>query len=302
MAAIIKFKNSIRDICRKQDEIITPILRFIWAMIVFMSIQKLFGYNSLANKIEVTILLSVLAALLPDGFMFFMAGVVMALHSFSVSLEVGAVFVVLFVIIYCVYVRFFPKYAYVVLLVPVFYVLNIPFAAPIIVAMIAGIAGAVPAICGVVIYFFSVCAGEIHELLKTESAENEIEAVKQLSGVLVGNRELYTTIIAFAIAIIVTGILARLSYSYAIYIAMGAGIVINIVGAILAGYIVREDVNIQMVLIGSILGGVMALIVRFGQGILDYQHTERVQYEDDDYYYYVKAVPKLESEKNKVNK
>ena len=34
-------------------------------------------------------------------------------------------------------------------------------------------------------------------------------------------------------------------------------------------------------------------------GILDYKHTERVQFEDDDYYYYVKAVPKIDSEKKK---
>jgi hypothetical protein len=59
----------------------------------------------------------------------------------------------------------------------------------------------------------------------------------------------------------------------------------------------HHDVAIQMVLVGSIVGGIIALIVRFGQGILDYQHTERVQFEDDDYYYYVKAVPKIDSEK-----
>lgn len=297
MQAIINAKNKLRDICRKQDEIITPILRFVWALIVFISIQKMFGYNSLASKPEVTILLAVLCALLPDGFMFFMAGVVMTLHSFSVSLELGAVFVVLFVIIYAVFARFFPKYSYLVLLVPVFYVLHIPFAAPIIIGVIAGLAGAIPAACGVVLYFFSVCAAEVHELLKTESAENEIEAVKQLSGVLVSNKELYTTVIAFVITIIVISVLAKFTYSYALYIAMAAGVVVNILGAILAGYITHHDVAIQMVLVGSIVGGILALIVRFGQGILDYQHTERVQFEDDDYYYYVKAVPKIDSEK-----
>jgi len=26
---------------------------------------------------------------------------------------------------------------------------------------------------------------------------------------------------------------------------------------------------------------------------LDYPHTEKVQFEDDDYYYFVKAVPKI---------
>ncbi len=299
MESILKLKNSIRDICRKQDEIITPILRFIWSLIVFMSIQKIFGYNDLASKPEVTILLAVMAALLPDGFMFFMAGVVMALHSFSVSLEVGAVFIVLFVIIYCVYIRFFPKYAYAVLMVPVFYVLHIPFAAPIVIALVAGLGGVVPAVCGVALYYFSQCAAEINHLLATKSNENEIEAVKQLSSVLIGNRDMYTTMIAFAVTVLTIAILAKLTFNYAIYVAMGAGIVVNIIGAILAGFIMSEDVPMDMVVIGSIVGLVLALILRFGQGILDYKHTERVQFEDDDYYYYVKAVPKIDSEKKK---
>ncbi len=299
MESILKLKNSIRDICRKQDEIITPILRFIWSLIVFMSIQKIFGYNDLASKPEVTILLAVMAALLPDGFMFFMAGVVMALHSFSVSLEVGAVFIVLFVIIYCVYIRFFPKYAYAVLMVPVFYVLHIPFAAPIVIALVAGLGGVVPAVCGVALYYFSQCAAEINHLLATKSNENEIEAVKQLSSVLIGNRDMYTTMIAFAVTVLTIALLAKLTFNYAIYVAMGAGIVVNIIGAILAGFIMSEDVPMDMVVIGSIVGLVLAFILRFGQGILDYKHTERVQFEDDDYYYYVKAVPKIDSEKKK---
>ena len=299
MESILKLKNSIRDICRKQDEIITPILRFIWSLIVFMSIQKIFGYNDLASKPEVTILIAVMAALLPDGFMFFMAGVVMALHSFSVSLEVGAVFIVLFVIIYCVYIRFFPKYAYAVLMVPVFYVLHIPFAAPIVIALVAGLGGVVPAVCGVALYYFSQCAAEINHLLATKSNENEIEAVKQLSSVLIGNRDMYTTMIAFAVTVLTIALLAKLTFNYAIYVAMGAGIVVNIIGAILAGFIMSEDVPMDMVVIGSIVGLVLAFILRFGQGILDYKHTERVQFEDDDYYYYVKAVPKIDSEKKK---
>ena len=58
-----------------------------------------------------------------------------------------------------------------------------------------------------------------------------------------------------------------------------------------------NDVEMEMVVLEVLIGIIFAAIVRFGQGILDYQHTERVQFEDDDYYYYVKAVPKIDSEK-----
>jgi len=44
----------------------------------------------------------------------------------------------------------------------------------------------------------------------------------------------------------------------------------------------------------------LAVVLQFCKGIVDYQRTELLQFEDDDYYYYVKAVPKLSvSESNK---
>ena len=54
-------------------------------------------------------------------------------------------------------------------------------------------------------------------------------------------------------------------------------------------------------MIGSLIGILIAVVIQFGKGIVDYQRTELLQFEDDDYYYYVKAIPKLsvaESNKN----
>ena len=47
-----------------------------------------------------------------------------------------------------------------------------------------------------------------------------------------------------------------------------------------------------MLLIGSAISFVLALVIQFFCMNLDYARTERVQFEDDEYYYYVKAVPK----------
>ena len=38
---------------------------------------------------------------------------------------------------------------------------------------------------------------------------------------------------------------------------------------------------------------VIALVYTFFAFAVDYTRTEYLQYEDDDYYYYVKAVPKI---------
>ena len=44
---------------------------------------------------------------------------------------------------------------------------------------------------------------------------------------------------------------------------------------------------------GSVIGGLIAAFIQFTGCTLDYGRREYLQFEDDDYYYYVKAVPKI---------
>ena len=46
-------------------------------------------------------------------------------------------------------------------------------------------------------------------------------------------------------------------------------------------------------ILGSILAIVIAKIIEFFRFCVDYSRTEKVQFEDDEYYYYVKAIPKM---------
>ena len=46
------------------------------------------------------------------------------------------------------------------------------------------------------------------------------------------------------------------------------------------------------VLVGNVISLLIAFVIQFLFFNLDYSRTERLQFEDDEYYYYVKAVPK----------
>ena len=45
-------------------------------------------------------------------------------------------------------------------------------------------------------------------------------------------------------------------------------------------------------IIGSVFSAAIAFVLQFFFFNLDYSRIERLQFEDDDYYYYVKAIPK----------
>ena len=63
---------------------------------------------------------------------------------------------------------------------------------------------------------------------------------------------------------------------------------------ILIGKLVLDiNVSILWLLLGSVLAVLVAKVLQFFVFNVDYSRTERVQFEDDEYYYYVKAVPKV---------
>ena len=55
------------------------------------------------------------------------------------------------------------------------------------------------------------------------------------------------------------------------------------------------DINESLlsVILGTVLSFLLVLVLQFFVFYVDYSRTEKVQFEDDEYYYYVKAVPKV---------
>jgi hypothetical protein len=58
--------------------------------------------------------------------------------------------------------------------------------------------------------------------------------------------------------------------------------------------------GIGSVIIGSVISGIISYFIIFMIRPLNYAAVENVQFEDDDYYYYVRAVPKLKDLGSKV--
>lgn len=310
MTQIVAIKDKIRDFFRKYDPIVNPIVRFIFGILVFFTIRNLYPYFDLTARTDVCILLAVMCAILPDGFLVFVVGAIIAINSFKVSVEAGLAFMLLFMFMYCIYIRFFPKCGMAIMLTLICIVWKVHFAVPFVVGMFAGVGGAVPAALGVLLYYFSTYVEEVNRLMPKTDAKAIISSFtaqgddkQQMDGLqflidnMIKNKEMFMIMGVLIITILVIGIIYSLSFKYSWFVAFAAGAVANIFSYIYMCYIFGFDADLPMCIKGVLLGLIVALIVRFIKGFLDYNHTEIVQFEDDEYYYYVKAVPKLAVEK-----
>jgi len=59
------------------------------------------------------------------------------------------------------------------------------------------------------------------------------------------------------------------------------------------GLVFEVNVSVLWIFLGSIISGALAFAVQFFKYLLDYSSVEHLQFDDDDYFYYVTAVPKL---------
>ncbi len=301
MSSLLAIRDTIRDFLRKFDEITTPVFRFIMAYIMFASINSMYGYSELFEKGIVVFLLAVISALVSTPIVVFLGGVVIVVNSFAVGTDVGICAVFIFLIMYCTYMRVFPNTGWILALVPILYMWNLPYAIPIVVVIFAGASGIVPAAFGVVIYQFGVYVDEVKTLLLTATEEDTFLAYTYLIDTVLKDKEMLLDMIVYAVVILVTFVIYKLPVDYIWYIAIGVGGVLNVIAFMSCGMMLDVEIETGNVIIGTILGVLIALIVQMCKSMVDYSRKETVQFEDDEYYYYVKAIPKYNVATKKKN-
>lgn len=110
---------------------------------------------------------------------------------------------------------------------------------------------------------------------------------------LFNNKEMILFVIAMVVTITAVYAVRRLKIDNAWTYAIAAGIVVQFI-VLLAGILVTgAKINLILMIVGTVLGGVVGYLCQILFFSVDYSRTEYVQYEDDEYYYYVKAVPKI---------
>ena len=110
---------------------------------------------------------------------------------------------------------------------------------------------------------------------------------------LMKNGEMWLNVIAFVVVVLAVNLIRTRMMDYAWRIAIIAGGVTLHCDYACGKYVVL-DVEVSMVslIIYTVVAVLIGIILEFFVFGGDYTRTERLEYEDDDYYYYVKAVPK----------
>lgn len=292
MSNLLELRENIKRIYGKYEMYITPALKFVLALVAIIMINSELGYMNLLNNVFVVLMASVACAILPWGFTLIVSALFVVGHIYAMAMECALIALAIFAVMFLLYFRFTPKDAILVILTPICFFLKIPYLIPICVGLVCTPVSAVAVACGVVTHYMIDSVSE--SAIAVAGAEGEVGSqFKMMLDGIMGNTTMIVTLFAFIVTVVVVYLIRRLSIDNSWTIAMITGAVVNAMILLVGDLLLDTKISIVWLLVGSVLAVLVAKVLQFFVFNVDYTRTERVQFEDDEYYYYVKAVPKV---------
>lgn len=293
MRNLLEIKEIIKRIYSRYEVFIVPVLKFLLAFVTLLCINRQLGFMTQINRTAVVLMASLLCSFLPAGFIILFAALFVLMHFYALAVEVALVGLCLFLVMFLLFFRFSPKDSLAVLLTPLCFGMRIPYVMPLAMGLIGTPASAVPVACGVVVYylvhFVSVNASAINAL----DAEEATVRLRMAIDSLLNNKEMLIVAAAFVFTVILVYTIRRMAVDHSWTIAMIAGTIADVAILLLGDLMYDTNVSVFGVILGSVISLGLTVVLQFFVFSVDYSRTEKVQFEDDEYYYYVKAVPKM---------
>lgn len=298
MISLLTFKEKLKNFYSENEFVIKPILKFIFCFAALVIFKFNIGFAPVVNMWVVIVVMSIVMAFIPRKLNVVILMAVMLFDMFCISKELAAIISILIIILLVLFLRFTPEQGIFLLLVPIAFFLKIPYVIPLVAGLVCTPTSIVSTSFGTIIYFLmdtvSKNSTAIANISKTANgSKEEIGAVNSISTTIISNPNLYLTLVTFAVTIAVVYAIRRKSVDHSWKIAIIVGSIIELVLFLVGGFIFKIESSLLLVILGTVVSFVIAFILQMFLFSVDYTRTENTQFEDDEYYYYVKAVPKI---------
>lgn len=293
MTLFLEFREKLRKLYADYSYIALPVGKFLLALIVFIGINHTIGYKSLLNNVFVVLILSLICCLLPTVAITVCAAILILGHCYSLGIEVAGIALLLLVILGIFLLRFGKNNSLALILTPLSFGVGMPCLIPICFGLKKKPISAIPIACGTIVYYFLKLIQEKSSVLQGGGQSEMSTRIKLILDGVIKDQTMLLNLVAGIIVLLLVYAVRRTGMDHAHGIAIGVGTVVYL--AVMISGALFMDIQTSMIVIvaGAIASGIVAYIAHMFILSLDYTRTEHIEFEDDEYYYYVKAVPKM---------
>lgn len=308
MEGILKFKESFEEFYSDWGNYLNALGKFLTALFLFWQINGRLGYFEALESVFLVLLMALFCSFLPANLTVVLASAMVLLHLYALSPAALAVGGGILILLLMVYFSFAGNQGYALILTPVALMLHIPCSVPLIFGLMGKPAAGIAIAAGTVICYAVTATAEVFQgggadltlaMARTADSEKILDSIKQAMDAVLQEQEMILMLIVLLSVFFVVYFTRRMTMKYAWKIAIGAGTAIYVILMLAGSFMLTMRTSLVWVLAGTVISLLIAAALEILFFQLDYTKTENLQFEDEEYYYYVRAVPKKHSHRKK---
>ncbi len=287
-------------ICRVFMQLELPIkilAKFAFVFLIFERVSAWEGFQSGLpfNSAAVHMILALLCILLPMRFATFFAIIIILYNIYQASFWGAIIAAVLLLVLYILISRLAPDETILMILMPLLMKTNL-LIVPLFAGAFMGVFSIIPIVGGIVLWsfmrilpvFLKFDAGAIDEL-----PELATETLSYIADQFVKNKELMFLMILCAGIVVVVWLLDKVNFNYMRYLAVIAGAAVGFVCLVVGRTTGMIEISVVDTVKMPVIAMLIMIFIEFFHIALNYKMSRRLEFADDEYYYYVKAIPKI---------
>ncbi len=303
MRILIEFGNRIEGIYKKRPQIWTFIFRIFFSFLVFLILRQNTGYNTFLSNTALIAVISLVCGFIPTRGLTLIYLAYLAIHIFTLSAGIGAATTAIMLVMFLLYFRLEPGMGYVVAVFTALAMIRMPLLVPLVLAATAPTSSLLAVFFGTVVYYMIRYINMNAAVFSALTDTTEMTKAGIFLTGLFTYREFWYTIVALTMVFLVVYYMKKARMNNATNMAIAVGTGLYVIFTIIANLSFQTVTAERLIYIvaGSAASMIIAFLVVNVVRPLDFSRTRQMEFEDDEYYYYVRAVPKATINKKTVD-
>jgi hypothetical protein len=299
MTQLLNFRETVKELYARYDTYFVSAWKFVLSLTAFLLINGKMGYLKKLDSIFIVLICALFCSFLPVNGMVLLGSLLILGHLYGLSIPALLVGGGILIMLLLLYFGSTPQEGYPLVLTMIAISLGIPAVIPLVFGLIASPVSMAAIAFATIAYYVLVtvtggtAAGSVAGGTAAEESQAMVETIQGFLKGIMQEERMVLMLIAMLSALLVVYVIRKMAVSYSWEMAITFGAITFLVVELMGFIIFGRWGSIPGLFLGTLVSVAFAFGVKFFLFHVDYKKSMQVQFEDNDYYYYVKAIPKI---------
>lgn len=284
-------KELVKGLLSKYEIIIIRVWKALLCFFSLFSIKFAFNNSSIIDNYLIILIISIVGAFVPLSATALIIIFMTVVHIASFSPQAAFAVCIMLILFYFISIYYKSENKWSIVFSMVFYQLKIPFLVPMLTGLVGNINDVVSITSGATIGYYLKLLVENKAVLT--NGMSEVDAFSLIFKQMLLSPNFYYFLASQIAMFLIVNILRSKGIKHAPLIGVSFGSLISGIIIITGNLFFESSNNIFVVILKAFITWIIGVVITYFFVETDYSSPESFQMEDDEYFYYVTAIPKV---------